>query len=303
MNFWGWLDFQTIHQPPTQRGSLWEKILSNTVGAREIELSSLLALQNNVPWISFVPVEWREIYGAMYDESSHFSIDEVERGKISKDIHRTFGLFSRNIPQFKVLLDSTAPVIYESLQSVLLASSHERGYCQGVNFLVAAFLLSEDSERNAFIIHCYLMKQLHLEVLFNPRYSSLVEYMSVFQKKLRKHNARVYSHFKAVNFGSVCFAVEWFTTLFLVTCSAEFSFCVIDLVLCGVHNAMIRVGLAIMDALEERVLACDLEQLQVNFKRWTLGLDPTVVIAAALVIPCGDDVNYLEVIGNQAPFQ
>ena len=46
------------------------------------------------------------------------------------------------------------------------------------------------------------------------------------------------------------------------------SSCVIDLVLLGFDNILIRVGLSIMDLLEDKLLLMDLENLQLNFKRF-----------------------------------
>ena len=71
---------------------------------------------------------------------------------------------------------------YDSLNTVLLASSHGSGYCQGLNFLAALFLLSEN-EKNSFCILCFLLKQKKLEILFNSKCSSLLEYMNVFSKR------------------------------------------------------------------------------------------------------------------------
>lgn len=106
-----------------------------------------------------VPSEWVAIYGALYEESRSFEIDKRERHQIEKDVHRTFGLFTR-YPSFKIKLRMTD--YYESLNTVLLAACHERGYCQGINFIAAVFLLSEESDKDAYIVLCYLLKHCHL---------------------------------------------------------------------------------------------------------------------------------------------
>ena len=71
---------------------------------------------------------------------------------------------------------------YESLKTVLVAASHGSGYCQGLNFLAALFLLSEN-EKNSFSILSYLLKQKKLGILFDSNCSSLLEYMNVFSKR------------------------------------------------------------------------------------------------------------------------
>ena len=81
-----------------------------------------------IKWLEMVPAEWREIYGAIFDEATEgsFAVPESEITKIEKDVHRTFGLFSRNIPSVRI-----TSRLEKSLQTVLLAASHECGYCQG----------------------------------------------------------------------------------------------------------------------------------------------------------------------------
>ena len=71
---------------------------------------------------------------------------------------------------------------YDSLKTVLVAASHGSGYCQGLNFLAALFLLSEN-EKNSFSILSYLLKQRKLCILFDSNCSSLLEYMNVFSKR------------------------------------------------------------------------------------------------------------------------
>ena len=45
------------------------------------------------------------------------------------------------------------------------------------------------------------------------------------------------------------------------------SACFLDLLLLGFDDILLRVGLAIMDALEEQLLSLDLEELQMTFKK------------------------------------
>ena len=71
---------------------------------------------------------------------------------------------------------------YDALQSVLTAASHQSGYCQGINFLAALFLLSE-TPKDSFSLLCYLLRHRNLEILFNPNCSSLMEFMNSFSKR------------------------------------------------------------------------------------------------------------------------
>ena len=250
---------------------------------------------NKSRWSDRVPQEWRDIYGAIFEESKNFDIPEGEISKIKKDVHRTFGLFSRKLPYIRYRLEKYQDEYYRSLTSILTAASHERNYCQGINFLAASFLLSEGNDKDAFVVLCYILKQRHLEVLFNPKCSSLVEYMKLFEKRLRKHNKVVYRYCKDIGYMTVCYAVEWFTTCFIVSNPDVLSCCVIDLIISGFTDIMIRIGIAIMDCLEPTIIRIALDELQENFKTLVGALDPACVILRALSIPWDEYDNALEV--------
>ena len=219
-------------------------------------------LSEGLSWLQMLPTEYRDIYSALYDESKEFKISKKERGKIEKDVYRTFSLFTRYpgktklgyIPEFgSEKMDSYC----SSLSSILLASSHERGYCQGQNFLVAVFILSQCTDSESFTLLNFLLSQRHLEILFNHRCSSLVEYMKVFEKRLRKNNKKVYDHLKKNGFSTVCYAIEWFTTCFITTAPGDLSLITLDMIFMGIDNSLLRVGLALMDILEDQILACN----------------------------------------------
>lgn len=50
----------------------------------------------------------------------------------------------------------------------------------------------------------------------------------------------------------------------------DMSACFLDLLLLGFDDILLRVGLAIMDALEEQLLSLDLEELQMTFKKYVI---------------------------------
>ena len=238
-------------------------------------------------WIDLVPSEWIEIYGALYDESSSFDLSDSEIDKIEKDVFRTYSLFTRNSARVHIDPHMNLDEYYIGLRRVLYAASHTAGgYCQGINFIAAAFLLgTENNEKESFTVLCYLLKQRNYEVLFSPKYSSLVEYMKMFEKRLRKHNKEVYNHFQLHGFTTVCYAIEWFTTMFIVTSPGDLSSCSIDLVLIGMDDALIRVGLAVLDCLGPKILKLSQEDLQMNFKQLVMELDVATVLSLSFSIP------------------
>jgi hypothetical protein len=242
-------------------------------------------LSKGYPSKSIIPSEYIDIYSALYQESTYLFIDQRERFKIEKDISRTFGLFSKsNIGAWKE--NSTNGERLDqyctSLNNVLLALSHERGYCQGLNFLVAILILCNESDSAAYVFVSYLLKRRHLEILFEAQYPCLLEYMQIFERKLRKYYRSVYNYFKSIGFQSVCYAIEWFTTCFIVTSPGILALGVIDLVLLDVPDIMLKIGLAIVDLLEPRILKTSLEDLQIGFKAMIQTLDAADILTVAL---------------------
>lgn len=65
------------------------------------EVEKLNSLRAGINWFDMMDAEWKDIYGALFDESPTFNIPLSETSKIEKDIHRTFGLFTRNSPLFR----------------------------------------------------------------------------------------------------------------------------------------------------------------------------------------------------------
>jgi hypothetical protein len=231
--------------------------------------------------------------------------------KIAKDVHRTFSIFTQYECSKYTLggaYEEHEERFRRALMDVLLAASetvYERGYCQGLNFIAGNFLLSfwlqgkaagdagegDDDEarwhrceRRAFIALCFLLRHSWLYILFDSRCSSLMEYMCLFQKKLRRHNSRIYKHWKAIGFDPLCATVEWFTTCFITVAPGSLANCTLDLLFGGCEDPLLKVGLALVDELEDRVLVMDLELMHSGFKGMVREVDPVRVLARALTL-------------------
>jgi hypothetical protein len=265
------------------------------------ERIKLDALAEESNWMKLVPEKFRTFYGLRYDQASTWtSISSKTRDQIVRDVPRTFSLYIEHQRYLRLQFPSDMRPYCDALQHVLEVACHQDfgcGYCQGMNFLAATFLLSEGNKRSAFILFAYMLKQCHLEILYNPKCSSLLEYMQYYEGRLRAHNKAVYDHLEAEEFPPLCYTVEWFTTCFLVSSPGELSACVIDLMLSGYSDIMIRVGLALMDHLETVIMQSNAEKLQLNFKKMLLLANCVEVMSRALTIPNDemDGVSRLEV--------
>lgn len=267
----------------------------------EKEQVSLDNLTIDKEWMDLVPLEWQATYGEMFDTACcREPIRPKTKDQIARDVPRTFSLYVEHARYLRLQFTNDMSSYCEALQSILELACHQSyscGYCQGMNFLAATFLLSEANCRSAFILFTYLLRHCHLEILYNPRCSSLLEYMMYFEKRLETHNPTVYKHLQAEEFPPLCYSIEWFTTCFLVSSPGELSACVLDLMLSGFDDIMIRVGLALMDHLESVILQSNAEKLQLNFKRMLLLANSVDVMYRALQIPSEhiDGMSRLEV--------
>eukprot|EP01041_Mallomonas_annulata_P004586 gene4586-9114_t len=260
-----------------------------------LEPKLLEGLANGASWTDMVSSEWFNIYGAYYDEAHAFPIDDSERIKINKDIHRTFSVFRSSL-SFTSLFSFTMnkSTYCKRLGDVLLASTHHNEYCQGMNFITAALILADKSPRDVYILLNFLLHQRYVGLLFNPKSSSLVEYIQIFDEKFRKFEQKLYFHLKHMNFTSYCYAIEWFTTCFIVTCPGDLSHCVLDLLFAGFDDIMIRIGLAIMNVLKEELLLLDEEGLMSEFKIKVRALKPVNIIPLALSYKIRESACILE---------
>lgn len=262
------------------------------------ELEAVSRLATGCSWLDHISSEWYDIYSAIYDDSFSFEIDSNIEVKIDKDIHRTFRLFGHFEKSFSLLTNRIYLASYiPLLKRVLIALSHGgRGYTQGMNFIVAFLLISFDgNDKQTFIAMSFLLKQRYLDVLFNAKCSSLLEYMKIYSRKLRKYNKTVYSQLKMKDYPSICYALEWFTTFYIVSCPKTLATYVMDLLFADVSNIMIRVGLAIMNSLENFIVKASSEEIHMNFKEHVRSLDPVHIISQALGIDLECYGNILQV--------
>ena len=236
----------------------------------ESDAEKIQQLVNGIGWMDNVSSSFRQIYGSFYDEyrsKRHCGlVDGVPSEyayKIQKDINRTYGLFCRSSQLASFVFGLKRGAYLKSLNHLLLAASKKYGYTQGMNFVAANFLLHY-SERESFILFCFLMEERHLNILFNPKTACLVEYIKVFEKRLKMHYRKLYDHLKEIGFVGFCYAIEWFTTCFLVSNPGEVSACVFDMLMIDVKDTLIRVGLSVLANLESQLLSYDLEQMQVR---------------------------------------
>ncbi|RHY87740.1 hypothetical protein DYB37_005365 [Aphanomyces astaci] len=148
----------------------------------------------------------------------------------------------------------------------------EDGYCQGMNFIAAVFLVQGFSEENAYIVFLYLLKHKHLSQVFKDSSMFLNEYLGQFQQQFSLYLPDLADRLESCGFSVYLYGVEWFTTIVPV----------LDMMLVGIEDVMFRVGLAL---LKSQVMDLQFEDLLRHFKSIIKQADTYQVVLDALAIP------------------
>ena len=209
----------------TAGSATWRSVYEQVQHAHALKIMSdqdvrcLHELVRGRGWMDNVTAAQRDSYGAKYDafkqrfassgyRSSSQLADNSLAHKIQKDVNRTYGLFCRNSQLASFLFGLKRGTYLKSLHVVLLACSELFGYTQGMNFVAANFLLHY-SERDSFILFCFLMNERHTRGLFMAQSSCLVDFIRVFEKRLKAHYRAVHDHLR-VRVVSYCYFILFF---------------------------------------------------------------------------------------------
>lgn len=283
----------------------------------------LRELKNGNSWLSYLPRDWQVLYGHLYDHLILINLDqgnllnENEIHKIDKDLHRTFAVFLQDTTIGQIGLKLIETHFCSSLRQLLFLLTYHMGYTQGMNYLVAVILFIEpNSLKNCYLILTYLLFHQHLSLLFvssratspsitypspipssqsslpsssspsqTPSASScLSQFIKVFDKKFQLFYPILHFHLQENDFFCYCYTVDWFTTCFIRSSPGELSLHILELLLLGMKDILIRIGLSIMHLLHDTLLKLEEDDLHVNFRSLVKQLNAKEVITMAVKI-------------------
>ncbi|EPY54079.1 GTPase activating protein [Schizosaccharomyces cryophilus OY26] len=216
-------------------------------------------VKKGVP-VPYRPKVWLECSGAhhlhvpgYYDEllAKSERSDPSNQVQIDQDIKRTL---VRNI-----FFGGKGPGV-PKLRRVLLAYSLHNpavGYCQGMNVIVAFFLLIYASEEEVFylimsLIENYLPQDYFTADLLGSRADQIVlkEYVDILLPQVSSHLKELKVDLEAVTF-------HWFLSMFTDTVGTKLGFRILDLFFCDGYPCLFRVALSIIYTLKDKILACN----------------------------------------------
>ncbi|GMF26015.1 unnamed protein product [Phytophthora fragariaefolia] len=271
----------TLHREPQgekKRQLFWRNVVKQFNFTDQSERGLLLSLTGGICWMHMrvLPRDFmrrhREVYYLI-------SAPEYERsGAIGRDVTRTFSIFERSA-QHQLAAQQSA--LFRVLNAIAEA---EDGYCQGMNFIAALFLVEGLSEADAYALFLYVLKKRHLAGIYHRSSTFLDEYLQHFEQLFIRDLPKLHAHLLAQGFAIPMYGIEWFTTLFSLSTKTELACAIFDLFFVGVQDIFLRAGLAILKLLEAKLMCMTFEDFLREFKPLVRELDPYQVILQALAL-------------------
>ncbi|KAF1777130.1 hypothetical protein PC129_g21 [Phytophthora cactorum] len=264
--------------PEKKRQLFWRNVVKQFNFTDQSERELLLSLTGGICWMHMrvLPRDFmrrhREIYYLI-------STPEYERsGAIGRDVTRTFSIFERS-HQHQLAAQQSA--LFRVLNAIAEA---ENGYCQGMNFIAALFLVEGLSEADAYALFLYMLKKRHLAGIYHRSSTFLDEYLQHFEQMFIRDLPKLHAHLLAQGFAIPMYGIEWFTTLFSLSTKTDLACAIFDLFFVGVQDIFLRAGLAILKLLEAKLMCMTFEDFLREFKPLVRELDPYQVILQALAL-------------------
>jgi hypothetical protein len=143
-----------------KRQLFWRNIVKQHNFTDENERKLIITyLTNGINWmeLKMLPKAFVQRHRGIY----HFictPIYPTRSNMIERDVTRTFSIFQKSCIQKEEL-----PLQQKALFRVLNAIGEaENGYCQGMNFIAAIFLVEGLEEADAYVLFLYLLQKRHL---------------------------------------------------------------------------------------------------------------------------------------------
>ena len=233
-------------------------------------------------WMSMIPIGLVSSYRYLYDCVKGLGCEDADI--IERDVLRTVGAVKDGPGVFGDTSDIGKAGKARAMHRVLTAISitDSMGYCQGMNYVVD-FLLKMVNEEDAFCLFLYALRNKHLCCLYETKLPVLSDYMEIYERQLSHRLPDLAQHLKEHGFIAPFYSIEWFTTLFVLSCPFELTVAIWDLFFMGFKDVQVRCAVALMETIEPSLMLMGTEELLKNFRTVALyKVNATDVILRAL---------------------
>lgn len=182
------------------------------------------------------------------DYTYYLNISNKYENTIKKDINRTYPkhiLFKNNYEKGQRILFNVLKA-YSNYNS-------ELGYCQGMAFIVAIFILYMNEE-DAFFMLISLLDKYKLNDLFSSNMPLLNEYLFIFDQLLLSFFPKIHEHLKNENVHTSMYASQWFITLFSYNINILYAIRIWDFFFIHNYTFLFKIALAFFKLQEQAIL-------------------------------------------------
>uniref|UniRef100_A0A8C9GWF4 Rab-GAP TBC domain-containing protein n=1 Tax=Piliocolobus tephrosceles TaxID=591936 RepID=A0A8C9GWF4_9PRIM len=207
----------------------------------------------------------------------YLSINNKYERAIRKDINRTYP----NHILFKNKYEKGQQILFNILKAY---SNYNKdlGYCQGMAFIVATFILYMN-ETDAFFMLIALLDRFKLNDLFSYDMPLLNEYLFILDKLIFYFLPEVHKHLEKENVHSSMYASQWFLTLFSYNINIFYVTRIWDFLF--IHNTntfLFKIAIAFFKLQKEVLLKESFEEILNRLKVISKNVDLDVLIKTAL---------------------
>ncbi|XP_064169603.1 TBC1 domain family member 10A [Anguilla rostrata] len=225
-------------------------------------------------------------------EASVFSCSDVAIFRqIALDLQRSF-------PTHRSLMGDSAEAIEGQAKLFRVLTAYARynpliGYCQGMSYIAAVLLMNLAEEEAFWALVALLEKPKYLSGLFDHSLDKIQHQARVFHQLLKHRKPQLSQHIEDLGVSSLHFVMPWFLTLFTSLPCWDSVLAVWDLIMLQGLLAVFRVGLAVLELLEPRLLQMTDEGLMLP----TLLRVPVEVSQHCVLVPAlwGTEVQEWEI--------
>ncbi|KAG9271971.1 TBC1 domain family member 10B-like [Astyanax mexicanus] len=186
--------------------------------------------------------------------SSAFStVDVALFRQIALDLQRSF-------PTHRSLMGDSPEAIEGQAKLFRVLTAYAKfnpqiGYCQGMSYIAAVFLMLLGEEEAFWALVVLLEKPKYLSELFDSSLKKIQHQALVFQQLLKHRKPQLFQHLEKLGVSSFHFVMQWFLTLFTSLPCWDSVLAIWDLFLLHGLLAVFRAGLTILHLLEPRLMS------------------------------------------------
>jgi len=167
----------------------------------------------------------------------------------------------RLLPGLKQTADDVLLDRAVSVTRLYCAFDPRVGYVQGMLYLAILIITVTDDEENSFWLFCTILTNYGFRELMDRTSSALFDILNDFDKMLRHQLPSLHAHMLAQQCPPSTYAVDCFTSCFVVSMPLDTVLRIWDLLLMRIEKVLPRVLLSVLSRHQEQLLTMSLEEI------------------------------------------